>query len=131
VSREERFWVLAEPLLARPGVTRSTMMGFPCLRLDGQFFASCDPRTGDLVIKLDADQAAELIDSGRADAFAPNGRRFREWVSISGSKRRSWGRLLAQAFETAMARRSVAVTDVPFGHSERLITQGHRCLAEG
>jgi hypothetical protein len=113
VNGEQRFWVLAGPLLARPGVTRSTMMGFPCLRLDGQFFASWDPRSGNLVIKLDADQAAELIDSGRAEAFAPNGRRFREWVSIPGTKRDSWGRLLAQAIETATARQSVAATDRP------------------
>ena len=118
MNGEERFWSLAEPLLARPGVTRSTMMGFPCLRLDGQFFASCDPRTGNLVIKLDADRVAELIDSGRAEAFAPNGRRFREWVTIPGSKRGSWRRLLALAFETATARRSVAVADRP-GESHR------------
>src|SRR4051812_4667671 len=30
---EERFWALAAPLLNQPGVTRSTMMGFACLRL--------------------------------------------------------------------------------------------------
>jgi len=28
------------------------MMGLPCLRLDGAFFASCDRRTGDLLVKL-------------------------------------------------------------------------------
>ena len=42
IAGEERFWELAEPLLARPDVTRSTMMGFPCLRVRGQFFASTD-----------------------------------------------------------------------------------------
>jgi len=47
-----RFWALAKPLLRRAGVTRSTMIGFPCLRLDGDFFASCDHRTGELVVKL-------------------------------------------------------------------------------
>jgi hypothetical protein len=113
MNGEERFWALAEPLLARPGVTRSTTMGFPCLRLGGEFFASWDPRTGNLVIKLDADRAAELIDSGRAEAFAPNGRRFREWATVPGSKRGSWRRLLAQAFETATGRQSVAVTVRP------------------
>ena len=56
---EERFWKLAEPLLRRAGVTRSTMMGFPCLRLDGDFFASCDSRSGALVIKLN-EQALAL-----------------------------------------------------------------------
>ena len=49
---EERFWALAAALLDQPAVTRSTMMGFACLRLDGDFFATCDHRTGDLVVKL-------------------------------------------------------------------------------
>jgi hypothetical protein len=48
---EERLWSLAERLLERPDVTRSTMMGFPCLRIHNAFFASCDHRTGDLVGK--------------------------------------------------------------------------------
>jgi hypothetical protein len=30
-----RFWDLAQPLLGRPGVTRSTMMGLHCLRWNG------------------------------------------------------------------------------------------------
>ena len=47
---ETRFWDLAEPLLFRPEVTRSTMMGLPCLRWNGAFFASCDRRTGDLLV---------------------------------------------------------------------------------
>jgi hypothetical protein len=49
---EARFWKLAAPLLERAGVSRSTMMGFPCLRLAGDFFATCDHRTGHLVVKL-------------------------------------------------------------------------------
>ena len=36
---ETYFWELAEPLLASEGVTRGTMMGFPCLRKHGAFFA--------------------------------------------------------------------------------------------
>ena len=81
------------------------MMGFPCLRLDGDFFASCDPRTGSLIVKLDADRATQLIDSGRAEAFAPNGRRFREWVAIPASRHRSWARLLERALQAATDRR--------------------------
>lgn len=57
---EARFWALAEPLLEQAGVTRSTMMGFPCLRLDGDFFASCDHRTGELVVKLDEQRVSAL-----------------------------------------------------------------------
>lgn len=50
----DRFWASAEPFLALSGVSRSTMMGLPCLRTDGRFFASYDRRTGDLLVKLDA-----------------------------------------------------------------------------
>src|SRR6266566_5014870 len=38
LTGEELFWQLAEPLLADPAATRSTMMRLPCLRLDGRFF---------------------------------------------------------------------------------------------
>jgi hypothetical protein len=106
MNAEQRYWALTEPLLTRPGVSRSTMMGFPCLRLDGDFFASYDHRTGDLIIKLDADRATKLIDSGQGEAFAPNGRRFREWVAIPDSRHRSWARLLEQARQSAANRKT-------------------------
>ena len=63
---EARFWDLAEPLLGRADVTRSTMMGLPCLRWNGAFFASCDRRTGDLLVKLAESRVDELVSSGRA-----------------------------------------------------------------
>lgn len=100
---EDRFWSLAEPLLAQAGVTRSTMMGFPCLRLAGNFFASCDHRSGDLVIKLDAQRVATLIEQGIAEPFAPNGRRFREWATVPVRKQRSWARFLDEAMQFAAA----------------------------
>jgi hypothetical protein len=101
---EEHFWELARPLLARAGVTRSTMMGFPCLRLHGDFFACCDRRTGDLVVKLDEARATELLTTGRAEPFAPNGRRFREWVTIPYRRRRSWEPALSEALQMAAGR---------------------------
>jgi hypothetical protein len=103
---EERFWNLAAPLLNQPAVTRSTMMGFACLRLDGDFFATCDHRTGDLVVKLNEQRVSALLDSGLAEPFAPNGRRFREWASIPLERRDQWGRLLDEALELAAARNS-------------------------
>jgi hypothetical protein len=103
---DEPFWSLAGPLLARPGVTRSTMMGFPCLRLDGDFFASCERTTGELVVKLDEARAGELVDAGRAQPFAPNGRVFREWVLVPRARRRSWAALLDEAFECSVRRQS-------------------------
>jgi len=104
VNAEQRFWALAEPLLARPGVARSTMMGFPCLRLHGDFFASCDPRTGGLVVKVDAERSARLIDLGQAEEFAPNGRRFRQWANVPGARHRAWRGLLNEALDSAAAR---------------------------
>jgi hypothetical protein len=58
---EHLFRSLAEPLLSREGVTRSTMMGFPCLRVDGAFFASSDRRTGDLRVKLPEARVDEAL----------------------------------------------------------------------
>ena len=96
-GHETRFWALAEPMLAHAGVTRSTMMGLPCLRIDGQFFGSFDRRTGDLLAKLPAARVDELVDAGRAHPFAPAGRRFREWAAISPTRQRSWPALLEEA----------------------------------
>jgi hypothetical protein len=94
---EARFWSYAEALLAAPLVTRSTMMGFPCLRVDGRFFASFDHQTGALVVKLPASRVDALISSGQAEAFAPAGRRFKEWAAISPGRRRQWSSLLSEA----------------------------------
>ena len=92
-----KFWDLAEPLLARPGVERSTMMGLPCLRVGGAFFASCDRRTGDLLVKLPEGRVDHLLEAGRAQPFAPAGRRFREWAAIPAEQGGSWKRLLDEA----------------------------------
>ena len=94
---EQRFWDLAEPLLHVAGVSRSTMMGYPCLRINGAFFACSDRRTGNLVVKLPERRVGELIDAGRAEPFAPSGRPFREWVSIGHEHSRSWPKSLDEA----------------------------------
>ena len=109
---EDWFWALAGPLLEQAGVTRSTMMGFPCLRLNGDFFASCDHRDGQLVVKLDESRVNELLDAGNAEPFAPSGRPFREWASIPLKKKRSWGPLLDEALEFS-TRRSSATSARP------------------
>jgi hypothetical protein len=101
---EDAFWELAEPLLQQAGVTRSTMMGFPCLRLGGDFFASFDRRTGDLVVKLDEQSVEALIDAGEAEPFAPSGRPFRAWASIPNRHARRWPDLLEQALTASAAR---------------------------
>jgi hypothetical protein len=101
-----RFWHLAEPLLARPGVSRSTMMGFPCLRLHDDFFASWDPRVQQLVIKLDASDVETLIQAGDGLPFAPAGRRFRQWVAVPATSLVRWPVLLEDAYCHAVRRRA-------------------------
>lgn len=99
-AKDELFWDLAGELMADPAVTRGTMMGFPCLRLNGTFFASVEPKTGDLIVKLPEPRVGELIQAGTGAVFAPNHRVFREWVAIERYDRAVWGSLLreAQAF---------------------------------
>jgi hypothetical protein len=96
-GNDERFWELAEEVLVRPGVTKSTMMGFPCLRIDGKFFACCDRATGDLVVKLPEPRVDELLAADRAEPFAPAGRRFREWATVPRRRSRTWRTLLDEA----------------------------------
>jgi hypothetical protein len=101
---EELFWDLVEPMYANPAVQRSTMMGLPCVRLDGRFFASLDRRTGALLVKLSSERVRQLIDAGHGQPFAPAGRTFREWVAITVPDRRRWQALLAEARDHAAAR---------------------------
>lgn len=93
----EFFWKVAEPFLADANVTKSTMMGFPCMRINGDYFASSDHKTGDLIIKLAADRVEELIDAGVGHPFAPNGRRFREWVLFTDRDAERWADLIDEA----------------------------------
>ena len=97
MTGEKLFWELAEPLLADPAVSRSTMMGLPCLRLQGRFFASLDRRTEALLVKLPAGRVTALIAAGDAQPFAPAGRVFREWAALPQPDRRRWARLLNEA----------------------------------
>ncbi len=100
---KDRFWDLAQPLLAQEGVERSTMMGLPCLRVHGKFFASCDRKTGDLLVKLPEERVDQLVAAGRAHSFAPAGRRFREWAAIPVDRGRTWKRLLDDALAFVQA----------------------------
>ena len=96
-ARETLFWELAERLLAEPGVTRSTMMGYPCLRANGSFFACVERTTGHLIVKLPALRVDELVAIGQAQPFAPNGRTFREWAAFAVAEPDEWSTLLAEA----------------------------------
>jgi hypothetical protein len=103
---QSRFWQLAQPLLALPGVSRSTMMGFPCLRLNDDFIASWDPRADQLVVKLDKVDVDTLIRTGKGLPFAPAGRRFREWVAVPDEGVAQWPVLLEDAYRHAARRQA-------------------------
>jgi hypothetical protein len=77
------------------------MMGQPCLRLDGAFFALCDRRTGDLLVKLPEARVGGLVEAGNAHAFAPAGRRFRQWSAIRPGHLPGWKPFLDEATRLA------------------------------
>lgn len=91
------FWGVATPFLSDETVSKSTMMGFPCLRVNGDFFASADYKSGDLIVKLPAERVDTLIDDGSGEPFAPNGRRFKEWIRIVGRDADRWEALITEA----------------------------------
>ena len=91
------FWSLAEPHLTEENIVKSTMMGFPCLRVNGDFFASVHHKTGDLIVKLPANRVLDLIETEVGEPFAPNGRRFKEWVAISNRDETLWQQLIHEA----------------------------------
>lgn len=104
-SGRRLFDELAEELCAEdPAVSRSTMMGFPCLRVDGAFAASFDHRTGDLVVKLPRERVAEAVDAGEGLPFAPAGKVFREWLAIPDRDEDHWRRRAIEAIAFVSGR---------------------------
>ena len=96
---------LTDDLLYDPAIGRATMMGYPCVRLAGQFLASYDEKAACLVVKLPSDRVADLVSAGTGERFAPAGKVFREWIAIPTIDRRLWRTLLAEA--VAFARMSL------------------------
>jgi hypothetical protein len=88
---------LTDDLLYDPAIGRSTMMGYPCIRLAGRFLASYDEKAGQLIVKLPSERVAELVQSGTGAQFAPAGKVFREWVAIPTIDPQLWRTLLAEA----------------------------------
>ena len=116
---------LTDDLLYDPAVGRSTMMGYPCVRRAGRFFASFDPRAQALVIKLPRQRVAKLIADGTGEPFAPNGRVFREWVTILEPDPGMWERLLAEACDFAAPAHVV-----PAGFDKELADRIRRLLSD-
>jgi hypothetical protein len=98
------FWDIATPLLLSGSADKGTMMGFPCLRTNsGQFFASLEKDSADMIVKLPAPRVKELIEAGDARPFAPNGRTFREWALIPDPDEARWRALLEEARQFVIA----------------------------
>ena len=97
MNARELFWQLAEPLMAKKGVEESTMMGFPCLRINGNFFAMVDEKRDALIVKLSADRVTDVIDEGLGEPFAPAGKVFKEWVLVPEVHELTWQELIEEA----------------------------------
>lgn len=75
----------------------ATVTGHPCLRMDGDFFASLERGTSHLIVKLPSDRVAAMVRDEVGRPFAPNGRVFREWVVIPHADEELWRTLLSDA----------------------------------
>ena len=88
------FWELAGEFLGRDGVHEGTIMGFPCLRVGGEFLATAWNATGDLIVKLPRARVLELVEAGEGEPFAPAGKVFKEWLQVPTRDAASWRALL-------------------------------------
>jgi hypothetical protein len=116
---------LTDDLLYDPAVGRSTMMGYPCVRRAGRFFASFDARAEALVVKLPRERVTELIADGTGEPFSPNGRVFREWVLIPEPDPGVWEQLLDEARDFAAPARATSV-----GYDEELADRIREVLSD-
>ena len=100
------FWDIATPLLLSGSAEKGTMMGFPCLRTSsGQFFASLEKESADMIVKLPEPRVKELIGARDAYPFAPNGRTFREWAVIPNPDEARWRALMEEALQFVIANK--------------------------
>lgn len=86
-----------DALVAEGHAEWGTLMGFPCLRTGGAFFATARHDRPELVVKLPSGRVTELIEAGTGDPFAPAGRTFKEWIALPESSAGSWISLLDEA----------------------------------
>ncbi len=94
------FWQLADVLIAEGKAERGTMMRMECLRTKGKFVAGI-AFEGELVVKLSRERVAELVSSGKGQAFAPAGKVFKEWVAFATYDRQQWDAMIREACAAA------------------------------
>ena len=78
---------------AQPG----TMMGFPCLKAKGSYFACKDKATSTLIVKLTEKRVKALVNSGEAKIFAPAGQLFKQWAMMEVFDETLWRGVLREA----------------------------------
>ncbi len=91
---DELFWDLAAELIADDRASEGELMRSRCLRVNGEFLAMAEYRTGDLVVKLPRGRVDDLVGSGVGLAFAPANKVFREWVQVPGRDEALWRSLI-------------------------------------
>jgi hypothetical protein len=97
---EDLFWKLADELRAKDSrIVEGKIMNGRCLRVGDEFLALVDIKGPGLVVKLPKKRVAEIIASGKGQSFAPAGRVFSEWLSVSKVDRRHWLGLLREGIE--------------------------------
>ena len=80
------------------------MMGSPCLRYKGEFFAMMFDREQSLIIKVAPERVNELIAQGVGNEFNFTKKRFKEWVLIPLDREREFEAFAHEALEYAKAR---------------------------
>jgi hypothetical protein len=104
-ERVEEFWNIAAPHLAAGTCDEGTMMGNACLRVKGEFVAMHWAKGGGMIVKLDKESVQRHIEAGTGNAFAPNGRVFKEWISIADANHESWPAILEEGIGFASKRK--------------------------
>lgn len=99
------FWSHARPMLEADNVDEGTLMGFPCIRVNTDFFAAPEYKTGSLIAKLPKDRVQELIQQGIGFPFAPAGKVFKEWVLIEERDDDMWKGILQEAKEFVASKK--------------------------
>jgi len=89
---------LAEPYLAKPGVTWGRMFSTTGLSVRGKIFGLVN-HSGNLMVKVPQARADELQSAGEATRIVMRGREMREWVQMVPARGEvAWANLLAEAY---------------------------------
>lgn len=91
------FGDIAADYLRRPGVAYGRIWHNDGLKVNDKIFAMVV--RDQLVVKVPAAEAAELVAAGSGTLFEPRpGRAMREWVSVAAVDPPRWRQLVADAF---------------------------------